>query len=222
MSPVLCSPASRLVRRLRRAGAGSASIRGAKRGVVALEFAILSTAFMSLMLFVFEFSYDQYCQEALDCGLNLAAREISTGNAQNIQSVGQFTSTYLCPNLQGLLDCSTNVFVRIQNVTFSGTADFHDATTGQVPANGNALDLSSFGTGSFCNAGPNQFYLLSAVYVGPSFVGMLLKGLFTLTYGGRIIHASASNVAFATEYYTVTPAANNTTPLPQCSPTTVS
>ncbi len=177
---------------------------------------------MSLLLFVFEISYDQYCQEALDCGLNLAARQISTGNAQNVQSVSQFTTTYLCPNLQGLLNCPTNVFVRIQNVTFAGAGDFHDATTGLVPVAGSALDLSNYGTGSFCNAGPNQFFLLSAVYVGPSFVGMLLKGMYTLTYGGRLIHATASNAAFATEYYAVTASSGPIPPLPQCSPTTVS
>ncbi len=179
---------------------------------------------MSLMLFVFEISYDQYCQEALDCGLNLAAIEVSTGNAQNIQTANQFITTYLCPNLTGLLSCSTNVFVRIQNITFTGSGDFHNATTGLVPTTGNALNLASYGNGSFCNAGPNQFYLLSAVYVGPSFVGMLLKGLFTLSYGGRTVHASASSVAFATEYFSVTPASGSTPPLPQCSvsPTIVS
>ena len=203
-------------------GCGRLRFRHARRGVVALEFAILSTVFMSLLLFVFEISYDQYCQEALDFGLNEAAREIGTGNAQNVQSVGQFTTTYLCPNLQGLLDCSTNVFVRIQSITFTGSADFYKATTGLVPSNGSALNLSSYGTGNFCNASPNQFYLLSAVYVGPSFVGILLKGLFTLTYGGRIIHATASNVAFASEYFSVTGASGTTPPLPQCSPTTVS
>ena len=198
------------------------AFRKAKRGVVALEFAILSTVFMSLLLFVFEISYDQYCQETLDCGLNLAAREVSTGNAQNVQSVSQFTTTYLCPNLKGLLNCTSNVYVRIQNITFTGNGDFHDATTGLVPTTGSALNLSNYGTGNFCNAGPNQFYLLSAVYVGPSFVGMLLKGLFTLTYGNQIIHASASNVAFATEYYSVTAASGTTPPLAQCSPASVS
>ncbi len=208
--------------RKRRAGKGAGAFLGARRAVVALEFAILSTVFMSMLLFVFEISYDQYCQEALDCGLNLAARQVSTGNAQNIQSVSQFTSAYLCPSLPGLLACQTNVFVRIQNVTFSGSADFYSATTGVVPVSGSALNLASYGTGNFCNAGPNQFYLLSAVYVGPTFVGMLLKGLFTLSYGGRIIHATASNVAFATEYYAVTAASGPIPPLPQCSPTTVS
>ena len=208
--------------RKHRAGSAAQSLREATHGVVALEFAILSTAFMSLMLFVFEISYDQYCQEALDCGLNLAARQVSTGNAQNVQSVTQFTTTYLCPNLTGLLNCPTNVFVRIQNITFSGSGDFHNATTGLAPTSGSSLNLANYGTGNFCNAGPNHFYLLSAVFVGPSFVGMLLNCLFTLNYGGHVIHASSSNVAFATEYYAVTAATGSTPPLPQCTPTTVS
>ena len=189
---------------------------------MALEFAIASTVFMSLLLFVFEISYDQYCQEALDSGLNNAARTIGTGNAQNLQSVGQFVSNVLCPNLGGLLNCSTNVFVKIQNISFSGSDDFYKATTGQAPGTAATLDLSSYGTGSFCNASPNQYYLLSAVYVGPSFVGMLLHGLFTQSFNGRLVHASASNVAFASEYYAVMGApatAGTTPPLPPCSAT---
>ncbi len=190
--------------------------------VVALEFAIAATAFMALLLFVFEISYDMYCQAALDAGLNLAARLIGTGNAQNVQTVSQFTTTYLCPNVPGLLSCNTNVLVRIQNLTFAGSADFYKATTGLVPVAGSTLNTSSYGTGNFCNAAPNQYYMLSAIYVGPSFIGMLAHGLFTLSYGGKWIHATASNVAFATEYYTVVGAPTGTTTLPQCSPVTVS
>jgi len=183
-----------------------------------MEFAIVSVAFLSLLLFIFEFSYDAYCQAALNAGVVQAARLLGTGNAQNVQDSQTFIQSYLCPNLPGLISCTSNVFVRIQKVTLStaATDDFWSHTSGALPGNGVTLDLSDYDSGNFCNTAPNEYVILTAVYVGPSFVGKLLGGLFTITYAGQLVHASISSTAFSTEYYSTAAVSGNGTVAKQC------
>ena len=215
-------PAARRQARHRR----SRGFRGSTRGVVALEFAILATPFFALMLFIFELGYDLYSQEELDTALHAAVRQIQTGNAQNLTSSGSndFVNGYLCPQAAGLLyGCNSRVYVKIQKLAFSTSQDFYDFTTGQVPVTGGSLDLvgggylNSTGTSTFCNSGPGQFILVSALYLGPSFVGTLLPNSFSVInpFGGRT-HVTLSTTGVVTESYSPTAAAQGSSPAAPC------
>lgn len=166
---------------------------------------MVALPFLMLLLFVFELSYALFSQAALDCALQIAARQLQTGNAQNVKDGNDFITKYLCPDLGGLLMCS-NVYIQVARIAPSSTQDYYDYTTGSVPVTGGALDLSAYVAASFCNAGPSQLLLVSAVYVGPTFLGGLLPGLFSTSYNGHLVHATLSTVGLVSEAYTPTAA----------------
>jgi Flp pilus assembly protein TadG len=186
-----------------RSSSSSRCLRSARHGAVALEFAILSIPFFMWMLAIFEISYDMFTQSALDDALHVAVRSIQTGNAQYLLNGQTFISNYLCPAANGRLICA-NLYVSVSPANFTATVkDYHDLTTGGLPVSGNTLNLTSYTAAtSFCNASPQQFLLVSAVYVGPTFLSGLLPGLFTVQYLGKTVHATLATTGIVTEPYT--------------------
>ena len=172
-----------------------------RRSAVALEFAILAIPLFMFMLFILELSYDLYTQEALDAGVHEAARQIQTGNAQNAQNANDFIAKYLCPDMRGLLECGSHVYIKVTKLAFTGSQDFYTYTDGKVPTVGNTLSLTGYQSGDFCNSGPSQLLLVSAIYIGPSLVGGLLPNLFSVTYNGAAVHATLSTTGMVTEGY---------------------
>jgi hypothetical protein len=184
-----------------------------QRGVAAVEFALVAAPFFLVLFFVIELALALFHQEALDSALHLAVRQVQTGNAQNVANGSAFIANYLCPAAGRLLDCNS-LFVKVEKVTFASGQDFFNATTGSAPQNGRVLDLSSFGSTSFCNASPSEFLLITAVYLSPSVIGALLPNVFSAQYNGGTVHATMSQVATYSEAYT--PAAASRTAAAGC------
>jgi Flp pilus assembly protein TadG len=189
-----------------------------RRGSTSVEFAVVAFPFVALLLFVFEISYDLFCQEALDTALTTAVRQIATGNAQNAQSGSQFVQNYLCPDAVGLLECNSSLFVRVDKIALSPTSalDYWNYTTGNVPVTGNTLNLAGYGNANFCNAGPTQMLLVSAIYVGPTFIGGLFPGIFSVIYNGGPVHATLATAGVVSEGYPPAGASGTTQPAPPC------
>ena len=196
---------------------------GDRRGVAAVEFAILSIPFFLLLFFIFEISMDLFQQEALDAALHMAVRQIQTGNAQNVTNGAAFVSTYMCPYATGVLNCN-NISIKVQKLTLNvgttlygtqsgGTAinggytDYYNFTTGQLPMTAGALDLSSFGSTSFCNSGPSEFLLITSIYTAGEIIGNLMPNLLTVSYSGTTVHATMSQMGAVTENFPVVTAA---------------
>ncbi len=188
------------------AGSGSrpsqrSRARGERRAAVAVELAIVAVPFFAWLLFMFELSFDLFTQVALDNALHQAVRQIQTGNAQFLTNGQAFIANYLCPAAQGRLNCS-NLHVSVTAPALTDTTDYYDVTTGAVPVSGNMLVLNGYsGAASFCNGQPRQLLLISAIYVGPTFVGGLLPGLFTVMYNGGLVHPTLSTAAIVIEPY---------------------
>ena len=179
--------------------------------------------FFILVLGTLEISYDLYTQAALDSALYLAVRSLETGNAQNVVNSSSFISTYLCPNAFGLLECNSNMFINVQKFvatqigSTSATTDYWNITTGAIPVVGHTLNLAAYqGTANFCNVAPDQFILVSVIYVGPTFVGGLLPNVFSVTYNGSAVHATLSTLGIATERFPPTGAPSGVTVAPSC------
>jgi Flp pilus assembly protein TadG len=213
---------------------------GGRRGAVALEFAILAIPFLAWTLFIFELSYDLFTQQALDFALHAAVRQIQTGNAQNLASGGAFITSDFCSATKGLLECR-NLWIRVQSTpsypatTSTGNAtsnpvDYSTLTTGSVPViAGNTIDLSQYtsmggaaigGSGvpatPFCNASGSQAILVSAIYLGPSFISGILPGLLAVNYGTSTVHATIATAGFVTEPFASTKPQNPSTVAPSC------
>jgi hypothetical protein len=191
--------------------------RRARRGAVALEFAILAIPFFLWVMFIFELSYDLFTQEALDTALHVAVRQIQTGNADGATSGQDFINRYLCPATRGLLECdpqhmsiSVTLFSPNENQpTPSSPAafapDYSFVTTGNIPT---APFPDGAGSLAFCTAQPKQLVLVQALYLGPSFVAGLMPGVLSgrYTIGGSTVtvHPTLSTAGFVVEPYTAT------------------
>jgi Flp pilus assembly protein TadG len=240
MSSQICSVGLKN-RNSRRFGAHWLLRRRHRGGAVALEFAILSIPFFMWILYIFELSYDLFTQQALDFALQGAVRQIQTGNAQNLASGGAFITSDFCGATKGLLECN-QIWIRVQaSPTYPATTltgnpstpvDYSALATGAIPMSGNHLNLDEYTSQGglvpgntqpvtpFCNAAPSQAVLVSAIYVGPSFISGMLPGVLSAQFNGTTVHATLSTAGFVTEPFTATPAAggggNGTTPAPSC------
>ena len=184
-----------------------------RSGTAAVEFAIIAVPFLAVLMLTFELAYDLFAQTVLDRALQSAARQVQTGQAQNLTSA-TFLSTILCPALDGALSCAS-VYVKIQRILPTATQDYFDFTTGTPTITNGQLDLSSYSGGSFCNSGPAELLLVSAIYVGPSFLG-LVSSTYGQSFAGQTVHATLSTVGVVTESYTPGVAAAGVTPAPSC------
>ena len=172
----------------------------ARRGAVALEFAILAIPFFMWVLFIFELSYDLFTQEAMDAALRSAVRQIQTGNAQGLKTGQDFINAFLCPAARGLLECS--------NMSISVTAldatelDYSFAPMPIIQLNrGVIVPFNDSANGAFCNAMPKQLVLVQALYIGPSFVAGLLPGILSARSTNGLAHPTLSTSGFVVEPY---------------------
>jgi Flp pilus assembly protein TadG len=189
-----------------------------RRGVAILEFAMLSIPFFLLILGLCEVSFDLFLQEATDLALQAGAREMEIGAGTASTSESNFVQNYVCNTTAGRLLVCSNFHLKVQLLT--GTQDFSSPTVsnGTLPLNGKNLDLSSYDGGStgasvFCTAPPGTLIMISAIYVGPTFMSGLLPGLFNEYYNGKPVHAVLSQIGLASEQF---PASTQAGAAPQC------
>lgn len=173
------------------------------RGGAAVEFALVSFPFFILLFGILELSFDLFTEAVLENALHQAARQLQTGNAQNVTNGNAFIQSYLCPAMNGLLDCRA-LHISVQKISPSSNQDLYDYTTGTLPVTGGTLDLSAYSSGSFCNMEPNTLMLISAIYIGPSILAGLVPGGFSVSYNGSQVHASLATVGVVSEAYPTT------------------
>jgi Flp pilus assembly protein TadG len=95
----------RLFRRLRdRLG------RLGQRGSASVEFAIIGSSFMLMLLASFEFGYMLFVQSVLDNAARDAARLIRTGQAQNSGNAISTFQTLLCSDVGSIISCGSLVY----------------------------------------------------------------------------------------------------------------
>ena len=156
-----------------------------RRGGVALEFAVVSLPFLAMLVFLMELGFDFYAQVCLDYGVQVAARQIQIGTAQDANTAAIFQAKYMCPALNGLLSCSS---VTINVVPIN--SDYYAA----VPA-----------TYTYCPGKPDQLMLVQASYTSPSLIAAIVPAMATATAGG-FVHVTMSSAAFINEKFSVTSA----------------
>jgi Flp pilus assembly protein TadG len=202
-----------------------------KRSAITVELAIVAPFFLTFLFMLFEVAYDQFIQGVLESTTQYTAYQVQTGNA-NATSAQTFIDNNMCPNaIAHLLGCN-NLYVRVQQFNASACQDFYDATSGNIPVSGGVLQLGDYAgettgiggnvgptncentsggsTGNgFCNAGPNEYILMTAIYIMPTFLYALIPGQ-SYSYGGHLIRAALATTAFYTENFT--PPTANTSP----------
>lgn len=110
------------------------------RGVAAVEFALIAAPFFFLIFGLLEICLLFIMSSVLEHGINEAARDIRTGQAQaGGFDANQFRQS-VCAELFELLDCTTNLHFDVQVfANFTSSTD-----TSPIDGDGN-LDTSGFG-----------------------------------------------------------------------------
>jgi Flp pilus assembly protein TadG len=180
--------------------AGRRSLRADRHATTALEFAILGASFILLVLGAFEVGYDFFVASALDYAVHVAARSVqvgtATGSAKGSNAAAWVTSQ-VCPALGKLLSCN-GLYVSIAAVP-SGMNYY-----AYLSVNPPTLAATTSSSNSVCTGGAGQMMLLSAYYLGPSFLGGLVPGwsqpspLNPAIY----VHVSYASAGFVNEYFT--------------------
>jgi len=128
------------------------SITADRRGVTAVEMAIVLPVFLTFLFVLFEVAYDQFVQGELESALALTAYQVQVGTTEATTSGSNFISTEFCPNaLAHALNCNS-LYVRMQIYDPSATygtsnascTDFYDATNGTLPISGGAVQLGYY------------------------------------------------------------------------------
>lgn len=152
----------------------------ARRGMAAVEFALIATPFFGLLIAILETGIVFFAQEMLQTATTNAGRLIMTGQAQTQSlSATQFKND-VCAQAT-LLDCA-RVSVNVQ--TFSTFS----AMTQQNPVNNGKIDSTKL---NFVMGGPGDIVLVQVFYDWPLVTGPLNFDLSNLGNGDRLLVATA-------------------------------
>lgn len=182
------------------------TLLGEQKGSSSIEFAIVGSVFISLLVAMLSAGYSLYLQTALDDATQRAARQIMTGIVQNTKYGGAtvtadtFRTQVLCPLLPSPAFNCNDVFVNIQTfdeaVKPSGFYSFvNQAESGLTPPTLNHTGASfSPGNGS------------SYVYIQVAYPINIISALFTYgtktTFNGKTVSVLMSSAAFRNEPFT--------------------
>ncbi len=192
--------------------------------MVALEFALLAIPYFIMVLGLCEISFDLFMQAATDLALQSGARQMEIGTTVGPPSAGEtfeqeFVRTYVCNTTAGRLLICDNIHVKVEVLPDGEDFSSPAVSTGTLPlGSGNTLNLSGYdgtdGKSVFCTAKPGQLFLISAIYVGPTFLSGLLPNFFNENLNGNPVHAVLSQVGLVSENFV---AAGGKGVAPQCS-----
>jgi Flp pilus assembly protein TadG len=178
-----------------------------RRSAVSVEMAAVAIPFCIMLLGSFEVSYDAFMQSALNYAVNEASRQIWIGNAQGSMSSTSFVTSYVCPAVNFMIDCSL-LTMRVQPVRPITTTDFYVfMTANHLPSystgTGRSATLTT-STWAVCTGGPGEAVLVEAVYAGPTFVGGFIPSFIVGTASGLVHPTYAANAFVTQTTYTTT------------------
>jgi Flp pilus assembly protein TadG len=158
-------------------------------GAVAIEFAIVASSFMLMLLASFEFGYMLFVQSVLDNAARDAARLIRTGQAQISGNAQTSFQTLLCNDVGAIVGCGSIVYA---------SQVFNDWTSAQTAMNTPPpRDVNgNFVPPGFSAGTQGQIVVVTATYNYP-FVTPWVGGFFGASKSAFLM----STVVFMNEPY---------------------
>lgn len=141
-------------------------------GAAAIEFAIVGSCFMLMLLASFEFGYMLFVQSVLDNAARDAARLIRTGQAQGAANPSDTFKTLMCSEVGSMIGCG-NIVYQSQIFNDWGSAQTAVNTPPTRDVNGNLVS-SGFNAGV-----AGQIMVVTVTYNYPFFtpwIGGLVGG----------------------------------------------
>lgn len=164
----------------------------AKRGVAAVEFALVIVPFMMLTVGVAEIAMIGFAQSSLDFAVNETARQIRTGQAQ----MGNLNQTEiedrLCGEMGNFLgvDCAGSLYLDVQRFD-----SFLEAAAVDTPIVDDAFQTGGFG---YQPGAPSDIVIVRAFYRWQTLTPMFEEVFKNVANGDRIL---ASSMMFRNEPY---------------------
>ncbi|HTZ36190.1 MAG TPA: TadE/TadG family type IV pilus assembly protein [Stellaceae bacterium] len=159
-------------------------------GAAAVEFAIVGSCFVMMLLAAFEFGYMLFVQSALDNAARDAARLIRTGQAQNSSNATTTFQTLLCNEVSTIIGCSNIVY---QAQVFNNWTAAQSAVNTPPQRNTNGTFVSA----GFSAGTAGQIMVVTATYNYP----FLTPWIASLLGGGSDTALLMSTVVFQNEPY---------------------
>lgn len=160
-------------------------------GATAVEFALVATPFIALLVALIQTFLVFFAQQLLETAVNQSSRQILTGQAQAQNMTQAQFATLVCSNLPILFNCN-NLMIDVE-VAGSWTGASTGAPSLTFDNKGNVTNTWQFSPGS-----PGDIVVVRIMYQWPVFMGPLGFNLANLPNGNRLIMAST---AFQNEAY---------------------
>jgi Flp pilus assembly protein TadG len=149
-------------------------------GTTAVEFAIVATPFLAILIAIIQTMIVFFAQRALDEVASEASRVIQTGQAQTSGLTQAQFATLVCQKTVILFTCG-NFLINVQSSpSFSSASS--TAPTLQFDSNGNVINNWSYQLGS-----PGDIVVLLLLYEWPVILGPLNFTLANLANGNRLL-----------------------------------
>jgi Flp pilus assembly protein TadG len=156
-----------------------------RRGSTAVEFALVSIPFFSMLFAIIETALMFFVGQMLDTATSQASRLIRTGQAHQSGMSQTQMAERICQGMVNLIDCDTNLHLDVRTYASFGAVDLGSP----LDANGDFNNLQY-------NIGQtSQIVVVRAFYTWPAFFKVLGSGA-TLSDGRYVL---ASVVAFRNE-----------------------
>jgi Flp pilus assembly protein TadG len=154
-----------------------------KRGIAALEFALVGIPFFFLIFGLLEVSVRFIMSTVLEHAVSEASRQIRTGQLQQ-GGFGQVAfKTMICDELFDLLDCDSKL--RLDVKTFD---DFTSTNTPDVIDGGGDLDDSAF---EFSPGDPNEIIVVRVFYEWNLITPVMSAPLANMSGSRRLLQSTA-------------------------------
>jgi len=161
-------------------------------GSVAVEFAMLSVPFLSLIFAIFQTSMVHITGQVLQTAVTDASRLIMTGQAQNAAMTKDQFKTEICKRVTALFNCNSLLQLDVQTPTGGWAA----ATIAAPPVVGGVIDSTQLNTFDLGTQG--SIVVVRAMIAYPIIVPLVGQSFINLSGNKLLIMASA---AFQNEPY---------------------
>jgi Flp pilus assembly protein TadG len=156
---------------------------GAEEGATAVEFALVGTPFVALLIAIIQSMLVFFAQRSLDEVVSQASRVIQTGQAQTSNLTQSQFASWVCQKTVILFSCG-NFMVNVQSSSTFASAS-SAAPTLSFDANGNVTNTWNYQFGN-----PGDIVVVQVMYQWPVLLGPLGFTLANLPNGNRLLVSS--------------------------------
>jgi Flp pilus assembly protein TadG len=154
-----------------------------KRAATAVEFALLVTPLVFLILASLQISIVFFADQVLQSAATAAGRQLMTGSVQNAGDTKTQFASVVCADAPMLFNCG-NLMIDVQSAsTYSNISTA--PLTPSYDANGNVNNNWNYSPG-----GPGDIVIMRVMYDWPIVAGQLLPGLADQSNGSRLLVAT--------------------------------